>query len=127
MMWDQRYRAKEFSYGKEPNDFLVQIAQDIPKGRILCLAGGEGRNAIYLAEMGHDVHIVDFSSAGLDKATLLAKERFVNIKTILADLANFKIEIGAWDTIICFFCHLSPKIRLDLHRKIVIGLCHGGR
>ena len=125
-MWDQRYSAKEFVYGKEPNDFLVQIAEHIPKGKILCLAEGEGRNAVYLAGIGHDVYAVDFSPAGLHKTILLAKERSVKIKTFLADLADFKIEIGTWDAIVCFFCHLSPKLRQNLHRKIMLGLRRGG-
>ncbi len=125
-MWDQRYSTKEFAYGKEPNDFLVQIAEHIPKGRLLCLAEGEGRNAVYLSGMGHDVHVVDFSLAGLHKATLLAKERSVKIKTFLEDLANFKIGIGTWDAIVCIFCHLSPKPRKNLHRKIMLGLRRGG-
>lgn len=42
-MWDQRYSDKNYVYGIEPNDFLREYAQQIPKGKILCLAEGEGR------------------------------------------------------------------------------------
>ena len=48
-MWDQRYSDKSYVYGTEPNDFLRESAQQIPKGKILCLAEGEGRNAVWLA------------------------------------------------------------------------------
>ena len=44
-MWDQRYGDKNYIYGTEPNDFLRENAQQIPQGKILCLAEGEGRKA----------------------------------------------------------------------------------
>jgi hypothetical protein len=48
-MWDRRYACEEYVYGIHPNDFLVE---NLPKGRTgkaLCLAEGEGRNAVHLA------------------------------------------------------------------------------
>ena len=52
-MWDERYSASGYAYGTEPNEFLVEEHGRLPeKGRILCLAEGEGRNAVYLARQG---------------------------------------------------------------------------
>ena len=48
-MWDERFSEPGFAYGTEPNDFLVSVADRIPRGKVLCLAEGEGRNAVYLA------------------------------------------------------------------------------
>ena len=49
-MWDERYGAPGFAYGTAANDFLVEVAGAIAeKGRVLCLAEGEGRNAVWLA------------------------------------------------------------------------------
>ena len=53
--WDQRFASEEFVYGKQPNDFLRQQAAGLPAGQALCLAEGEGRNAVFLAELGHQV------------------------------------------------------------------------
>jgi hypothetical protein len=39
----------------------------IPLGKILCLAEGEGRNAVFLAQQGYQVTAVDQSSVGLEK------------------------------------------------------------
>ena len=52
-MWDERYRSDDYFYGTAPNDFLAAHVEAIPPGPVLCLAEGEGRNAVFLAERGH--------------------------------------------------------------------------
>ncbi len=125
-MWNQRYSQPDYVYGKTPNDFLVQVADQIPQGRMLCLAEGEGRNAVYLAQRGCTVTAVDASAVGLGKAQKLAAERGVAIETIVADLADFEIEPGAWDGIVSIFGHLPPALRAQVHRRAVAGLRGGG-
>jgi len=51
MDWYERYSESEFVYGTEPNEFLVSVVGRIPKGTVLSLAEGEGRNAVYLASV----------------------------------------------------------------------------
>ena len=125
-MWDERYSADEYIYGKDPNEFLANATGNLPKGKILCVAEGEGRNAVYLATHGYNVVAVDSSAVGLEKAKKLAEERGVNIETIVADLAHFDIEAESWDGVVSIFAHLPPAVRKDLHKKIVEGLRPGG-
>jgi Methyltransferase domain len=125
-MWNERYSQAEYVYGKNPNDFLVEVVQQIPKGRVLCLADGEGRNGVYLAQQGCQVTTVDASPIGLEKAQKLAAERSVSIETVVADLAEFPIQPDAWDAIVSIFCHLPPTIRAHVHRQVVTGLRSGG-
>jgi len=125
-MWDQRYSAKEYAYGKQPNDFLVECLNKIPKGKVLCLADGEGRNAVYLAEQGYQVTSVDSSAAGVQKARQLANQRGVEINPMLADLSDFEIKSESWDAIISIFCHLSVNLRRSVHKNIISGLKTGG-
>lgn len=66
-MWDDRYAVDEYVYGTSPNTFLAEHFQQLPKGKVLCLAEGEGRNAVFLAEHGYDVTAVDNSAVGLEK------------------------------------------------------------
>lgn len=109
--WDERYNTKEYIYGTEPNQFVAQNIQNIKKGSVLCLGAGEGRNAVYLAEMGHHVTAVDSSRVGLEKARNLAVSRGVQITTIVADLADFIIQPESWDMITSIFCHLPLQLR----------------
>lgn len=126
MDWDERYSEAGFTYGTAPNEFLVSMVDRIPQGKILSLAEGEGRNAVYLASLGYEVTGVDGSEVGLRKAQKLAMERGVAITTIHADLSAFEMESGEWDGIIACYCHLPPAIRIPLHRAAVQGLAPGG-
>jgi SAM-dependent methyltransferase len=125
-MWNQRYSIEEYAYGTEPNDYLVAMSDQLPKGKVLCLAEGEGRNAVWLAEQGHDVTAVDFSEVGLRKAKKLAKLRGVNIKTIHANLEDFDIGNQHWDAIVSIFAHMPSAMRMDLHKRCTTGLKIGG-
>jgi hypothetical protein len=52
-----------FAYGTSPNEFLASVVDRIPKGRVLSLAEGEGRNAVFLASKGYEVVAVDSSAS----------------------------------------------------------------
>jgi SAM-dependent methyltransferase len=124
--WNQRYGAEEYAYGTEPNDFLAEVAGRIPPGPVLCIAEGEGRNAVFLAGRGHAVTMVDASAAGLAKARALAAARGVAVETVEADLARFAIAPGAWSGIVAIFAHLPPALRATVHRAAAAGLVPGG-
>lgn len=126
-MWDDRYSAPSYAYGTEPNDFLKSVAGRIPAGPVLCLAEGQGRNAVYLASLGHDVLAVDQSLVGLERARELAASRSVKISTEVADLSNFIIEPERWSGIIAIFSHLPPALRSRVFASAVRGLAPGGR
>lgn len=125
--WDERYAEPGWAFGTEPNDFLREAAVHLPaKGRVLCLAEGEGRNAVWLAEQGHHVTAVDTSRVGLDKARELAHQRGVELRTIVADLAEFGLGHEAWDGIVSIFAHVPPDIRRRVHDQIRTALVPGG-
>jgi len=97
-----------------------------PDGPVLCLAEGEGRNAVHLAQRGHRVTAVDQSATGLAKAGRLAAASGVEVETIRADLESFVITPGAWAGIVATFAHLPPSLRRTVHRAAVNGLQPGG-
>jgi len=125
-MWDERYSTEEYAYGKAPNGFLEARVDALPKGRILSLAEGEGRNAVYLARQGYTVTAVDGSRVGLDKAARLADEYGVELELVHADLADFAIGDNCWDGIVSIFCPLPSTVRHAVYRKAVAGLRPGG-
>jgi SAM-dependent methyltransferase len=125
-MWDERYSQPGFAYGTEPNEFLVAAAGWIPAGPVLSLGEGEGRNAAYLAGLGHRVVAVDQSEVGLAKARKLAADRDLTLETVRADLADFPIEPEAWAGIVSIFCHLPRRVRVPIYAAAVRGLRPGG-
>ncbi len=125
-IWNQRYSADGYAFGTQPNDFLTASLAHIPTGNVLCVADGEGRNGVYLAEQGYQVTSVDLSEVGLAKARELADIRGVNIRTVTADLADYDLGNEHWDGVVSIFCHLPPAIRNIHHQRIVRGLRPGG-
>jgi SAM-dependent methyltransferase len=124
--WDHRYRSDEYAYGTEPNDFLRAEAHRIPPGPVLCLADGEGRNGVFLAELGYQVTAVDLSLEGLRKAERLAQSRGVVIETLQADLATFELGLDRWSGIVEIFAHLPASVRGRVHAAIPRALRVGG-
>lgn len=125
--WDARYAEEGFAYGEQPNDFVRESAGRIARGgRVLCLAEGEGRNAAFLAARGHAVVAVDQSAVGLAKARALAARHGTSIETIVADLASWTPDEGAFDAFVAVFAHLPPKGRAHMFAAAVRALRPGG-
>lgn len=124
--WNERFAAADYVYGETPNAFVAESAPQIPAGPVLCLAEGEGRNAVHVAALGHRVTAVDQSEVGLAKARRLAAKHGVVIETVVTDLENFTIARGAWAGIVATFAHLPPPLRHRVHRAVAAGLQPGG-
>ncbi len=72
--------------GFEPAQFLVENVELLPKGRVLDVAMGSGRNAIYLARLGFEVEGVDMSPEAVNTALESAEKVGVTIRAQVADL-----------------------------------------
>lgn len=125
-MWDERYSGEEYAYGTKPNKFLEENVHHIPKGKVLSLAEGEGRNAVFLAKHGYAVTAVDGSIIGLNKAQKLAEEQGVVIECIHADLADYDLGENQWDGIVSIFCPIPSFIRKQLYKKVEAALKPNG-
>jgi len=66
--WEQTYTGNQDKFGTSPSEPAIR-AVELFKGRgvksILELGGGQGRDTIYFAQNGFDVHVVDYSDAGI--------------------------------------------------------------
>jgi len=124
--WDQRFATKEFVYGEQANDFLRQHAAGLAAGQALCLAEGEGRNAVFLAELGHQVCAQDISPIGLGKAKALAQRKGVNITTLCCDLAALDLKPNSLDLIAAIWMHVEPELRATVFEQSVEALRPGG-
>jgi tellurite methyltransferase len=117
--WDKRFGRKEFALGKEPNSFLKKHIRLLSGGRVLDIATGEGRNAIFLAQHGFEVDAVDISEKGLKKARELARKKGVKVNVLLVDLDHYQIEKERYDLIANFYFlkrRLIPEVRKGLKK-----------
>lgn len=126
-MWNEKFDRPDHLYGTEPNDFLKGSFDWIPKpGRVISLGEGEGRNAVFLAQMGYDVLAVDSSSVGLEKTRKFAAIKQVQVATKEADLSTFDLGQGIWDGVVMIFCHLPSALRGPLWKRIAASIKTGG-
>ena len=125
-IWNNRYEKKSYVYGTRANDFLRQSAHLIPRGNVLCLGEGEGRNAVFLARRKYQVTAVDISEEGLRKANRLAKNNGVKIETVCSDLRDYSIGEASWQGVVSVFCHIPTDLRKTIYQRVITGLAPGG-
>ncbi len=118
--WDTRYAGTDYIFGTAPNHFLASQAALIRPGmRALALADGEGRNSVWLAEQGVNVHAIDVSPVALSKAQKLAAARSVVIQFEEADLLNRHWPEAEYDLVVAIFIQFAPPPERD---RIIAGI-----
>lgn len=125
--WNERYAEQEFAYGKEPNQFLKAHLHLLPKGKILFVAEGEGRNAVFAAKNGFQVYAFDYSDSGRKKAKNLASENNVVIDYEVSDVLQLSYEKHSFDAIVFIFAHFPSDIRKKAHEKLLTLLKVNGK
>jgi SAM-dependent methyltransferase len=124
--WDARYAATELVWSAEPNRFVEAETADLPPGRVLDLAAGEGRNAIWLAENGWTATAVDFSRVALQKAAHLAVARGVALEVVEADVTTYDPDAGAFDLVLVAYLQTGAAARAAWLARAVRALAPGG-
>lgn len=104
--YDLEYKACPCFWGLEPGKFVKSVLKQISSGKVLDLGAGEGKNAIYLAELGFNVTAVEVSSYAID-----------NFKSRLSKLSD---EIKDRITII----H-KDALALDLNEEFDLVIAYG--
>jgi 2-polyprenyl-3-methyl-5-hydroxy-6-metoxy-1,4-benzoquinol methylase len=117
--WNDRYTESEFAYGKEPNQFLKEHIHLFPKGKVLFVAEGEGRNAVFAAKNGLQVYAFDYSYSGQKKAMVLASENNVIIDYEVSDVLQLSYEKNSFDAIVFIFAHFPSDIRKKAHEELL--------
>jgi len=110
--WNDRYRDSELVWSAGPNQFVEAICADLPPGRSIDLAAGEGRNALWLAERGWHSTAVDFSDVAIDKMRRIAERRGVDLTGEVADLTTYEPVAAAYDLVLFNYLQL-PADQLD--------------
>ncbi len=125
--WNNRYAENEYAYGVEPNQFLKENLHLLTKGKILFVAEGEGRNAVFAAQNGYDVYAFDYSESAKDKALRLAKEKKVTINYNVFDVLQCSYPNDFFDAVVFIFAHFPSEIRKKAHQRIQSFLKPNGK
>jgi len=127
--WDRRYAGTELVWSAEPNRFVAAELADLPPGRAVDVAAGEGRNSIWLAERGWDVTAVDFSLAGIEKGRALQarhdRAADLRITWVHADVLAHDLGDG-FDLALLAYLQLPADQRREAVRRSFLALRDGG-
>jgi SAM-dependent methyltransferase len=128
--WNKRFReADGFLFGREANQWLVEHAEVWQPGeRVLCIADGEGRNSVFLAQRGLRVDAFDIAEEGVARARAFARERGVDVDFAVADIEALAWPEAQYDGVAAiFFQFASPELRARIFAGLVRCLKPGGR
>ncbi|GIW39981.1 MAG: type 12 methyltransferase [Candidatus Binatia bacterium] len=84
----------------QPSAFLASVVDELPRGSVLEVAVGEGRNALFLASRGFDVYGIDRSEEALARAREEASRRGLDLKLVRADLEDFPLPRDRFDVVV---------------------------
>ena len=124
--WNERYSKDEFAFGKQPNNYLKEQLEKLDTGTILFPAEGEGRNAVFAANLGWTVSAFDISMEGKKKADRLAEINNVTIDYQVGDLQEISFDTKQFDVIALIYAHFPANIKSLYHKTLDKYLRNGG-
>ena len=112
--WDRIYKARNADNLSRVDEALLRVRELIPKdGVALDVAGGDGRNAVWLAKNGLDVTLIDVSSEALKRALEMAERSGVVLDVEKTDLEVTDPKQGPWDLVIIFNYWIKQSLSND--------------
>jgi len=126
--WNLRFAEPDYIFGTAPNRFLASKKGLFRKGETaLCVADGEGRNSVWLAEQGLEVDAFDFSPPAVEKAKRLAAERGVHVRHEVAGVDDWRWPRAAYDVVAAIFVQFAgPDMRGRMFARMLEALKPGG-
>lgn len=120
-MWNRVYIDPQPDFNRAPNGFLMEMVERRPPGVALDYAMGEGRNSIYLAQLGWEVWGFDQADAAVAIAQKRAKELGLTLKTAAVRDTEYEFSQERFDLIL--FSWAMPLVPIE---RVVDSLKPGG-
>jgi tellurite methyltransferase len=118
--WEHRYDAQGHGGIRPPSRFVVEHCAELPRGRALDVASGDGRHACYLARCGWRVEAIDFAHAGLAQLAAAARRDGLAVAALQADLEAFPLPRSRYDLVVNVR-YLQRSLIAALKRALVPG------
>jgi len=98
--WEAKYQTKAADAIRPPSGFLVEHLDQLPRGRALDVACGDGRHAIHLARHGYAVDAIDIALSGLRRAREVLRRERLSVNLIQADLEDCPLPRDRYSVVI---------------------------
>lgn len=131
--WDAKFDTAEYIYTKEANRFVKEYCEPLikshgKKGKMIDLAGGEGRNAVWFAEQGWQAENIDFSGKALTKFLAFAEERGVGELAFAnrADATGFESVLTPVDIGVIAYLQIAQTDLFEAIELLIENIKPGG-
>ncbi|MEZ5752997.1 MAG: class I SAM-dependent methyltransferase [Paracoccaceae bacterium] len=128
-MWEERYQGSDgYLFGTEPAQFLTENPWIVtPGGTALCVADGEGRNAVGLARAGMRVSAFDMAPTAVERARALAQGAGVSVDATVAGWDDWDWS-RRFDMVVGIFIQFAPPaFRARQFADMAAAVAPGGR
>ena len=128
-MWEDRFATSpDYVFGTAPAQFLIDHQDHLTSGAsALAVADGEGRNSVYMAELGMDVTALEFAPSAIARARKLASERGVSVDFLQRDIMNEPWPAKTYDLVAGIFIQfVGPDGRRQQFQRMKDATKPGG-
>lgn len=128
--WNDKYMAvPDLIYTNIVNRFVKELSEGLKPGKMIDLAGGEGRNSVYFAELGWQAENIDISNVGLTKFLKFAEERGVSEKVFAncADATGFESVLTPVDLGVVAYLQINQDDLSDALDCLIENIRKGGK
>jgi tellurite methyltransferase len=98
--YNKFYSEDEEAFSREPLPLVKILVEHLQTGKILEIGAGGGRNALFLASQGYEVHAMDISTLAVERLTQQAREKGINLDAVASDIVEEELK-DDYDAIIC--------------------------
>jgi SAM-dependent methyltransferase len=120
-VWNRVYTNPQSNISRAPNGFLMRMVEQRAPGTALDYSMGEGRNAIYLAQLGWQVWGFDPAGAAVALAQKRAQALRVTLHTAVVTDTEYEFGKERFDMIV--FSWAMPLIPVE---RVIDSLKPGG-
>lgn len=117
--YEERYKTTEgYYWGLQPSGMCYEIMKLCPPTkprRLLDIACGEGKNAVFFARNGYHVTAFDAVPIALEKAKRFADQAKTEVHFFQADMLDFRLD-NEFDIIFCSGAlhYIPPHLRKEI-------------
>lgn len=97
--YEKLYRDQRHALGEPTREIARFFDERSSSCRVLDIGCGQGRDALYIARLGHEVVGVDLSPSGIDQLREDTKNEDLLIEGVVADVVDYK-PVGLFDVVL---------------------------
>ena len=119
--YEKYYQDNPHGLGDPTQEFVTFFnTYNAPSSKVLDVGCGQGRDALFIARLGHDVTAVDLSPTGIRDLISDANSEGLSITGVVADICDYTWQ-GEFDVIVIdrTLHMLAAADRISVLRKII--------